>query len=222
VVIVLAAASGSKHQHQTTTASTPLPREASRSPAHSQATHARATALTRCDQNISVSSHATCGFAANVFRAYVDALNAEPGGLHNHSVEATSSITGKTYSMNCSVSGAGSITTCSGGVGAVVTFPLLAAQVYRAPTTKTPAPSTRENAPSGEEEPTTPPSEEGAPGEQDEVGSSSHATDSQFCSEHECIGSFETEGGTIIECSDGSYSHAGGISGACSHHGGEN
>lgn len=57
--------------------------------------------------------------------------------------------------------------------------------------------------------------------EQAEVGSSSHATDAQFCSEHECIGSFTTEGGTVVECSDGTYSHAGGISGACSHHGGE-
>jgi hypothetical protein len=59
-------------------------------------------------------------------------------------------------------------------------------------------------------------------GEHDEVGSPSHSTDSQFCSEHHCIGSFTTEGGTIVECSDGSYSHAGGISGACSSHGGEN
>jgi hypothetical protein len=58
-------------------------------------------------------------------------------------------------------------------------------------------------------------------GGEDEVGSSSHATDAKFCSEHECIGSFTTEGGTVVECSDGTYSHAGGISGACSHHGGE-
>lgn len=58
-------------------------------------------------------------------------------------------------------------------------------------------------------------------GEQDEVGSPSHASDSTFCSEHHCIGSFRTEGGTIVECSDGTYSHAGGLSGACSHHGGE-
>jgi hypothetical protein len=55
----------------------------------------------------------------------------------------------------------------------------------------------------------------------DEVGSSSHATDSEFCEEHECIGSFETEEGSIVECADGTYSHAGGISGACSDHGGE-
>jgi hypothetical protein len=56
---------------------------------------------------------------------------------------------------------------------------------------------------------------------EDEVGSSSHATDGPFCQEHECIGNFEEEEGTIVECSDGSYSHAGGISGACSDHGGE-
>ena len=57
--------------------------------------------------------------------------------------------------------------------------------------------------------------------ETDEVGSSSHAGDAQFCSEHHCIGSFTTEGGTVVECVDETYSHAGGIQGACSHHGGE-
>ena len=57
--------------------------------------------------------------------------------------------------------------------------------------------------------------------EREGVGSSSHAEDSQFCSEHTCIGNFQGEEGTVVKCSDGSYSHAGGISGACSHHGGE-
>jgi hypothetical protein len=61
------------------------------------------------------------------------------------------------------------------------------------------------------------PSSEG----EDEVGSSSHAGDAKFCEEHHCIGSFTTEGGTVVECSDGTYSHAGGIPGACSYHGGE-
>lgn len=58
-------------------------------------------------------------------------------------------------------------------------------------------------------------------GEEDEVGSSSHATDAQFCKEHECEGDFTGEDGTIVECFDGTFSHAGGISGACSGHGGE-
>jgi hypothetical protein len=42
----------------------------------------------------------------------------------------------------------------------------------------------------------------GPSGERDEVKSSSHATDSEFCSEHRCIGSFETEGGMIVECTE--------------------
>jgi hypothetical protein len=33
-------------------------------------------------------------------------------------------------------------------------------------------------------------------------------------------GSFETEGGTVVECFDGTYSDAGGSPGACSHHSG--
>jgi hypothetical protein len=72
---------------------------------------------------------------------------------------------------------------------------------------------------------TLPASSTGSPspgaGQEDDVGSPSHATDSQFCSEHTCIGNFESESGTIVECRDGTFSHAGGISGACSSHGGE-
>ncbi|HUA74255.1 MAG TPA: hypothetical protein VL988_05790 [Solirubrobacteraceae bacterium] len=48
-----------------------------------------------------------------------------------------------------------------------------------------------------------------------------HSDDRSFCSTHECVGEYETEPGTVVECADGSFSHAGGISGACSHHGGE-
>jgi hypothetical protein len=53
------------------------------------------------------------------------------------------------------------------------------------------------------------------------VGSSDHSTDAEFCATHQCIGAFTTEPGTIVQCSDGTYSHSGGISGACSRHGGE-
>jgi hypothetical protein len=62
---------------------------------------------------------------------------------------------------------------------------------------------------------------EGKSGEREGPDSYSHAEDTKFCQEHECIGSFETESGSVVKCSDGTYSHAGGISGACSHHGGE-
>lgn len=55
----------------------------------------------------------------------------------------------------------------------------------------------------------------------EQVGSLDHSTDAQFCAANQCIGAFTTEGGTIVQCVDGTYSHAGGIPGACSHHGGE-
>ncbi len=80
-------------------------------------------------------------------------------------------------------------------------------------------------APATTPEPTpTPPTEtksESNSEAEDEVGSTSHAGDTKFCEEHHCIGEFTTEDGTVVECSDGTYSHAGGISGACSDHGGE-
>lgn len=45
-------------------------------------------------------------------------------------------------------------------------------------------------------------------------------TPSAFCNYFHCIGNFFGEPGYIVECSDGTYSHAGGISGSCSRHGG--
>jgi hypothetical protein len=45
-------------------------------------------------------------------------------------------------------------------------------------------------------------------------------TPGSFCSYFRCEGSFFTETGYIVECQDGTYGHAGGISGSCSSHGG--
>lgn len=44
------------------------------------------------------------------------------------------------------------------------------------------------------------------------------------CDGHPCIGDWQkdaAEGGAVVQCSDSTWSHAGGLSGACSHHGGE-
>jgi hypothetical protein len=44
------------------------------------------------------------------------------------------------------------------------------------------------------------------------------------CDGNPCIGDWEkeaAEGGTVVQCNDATWSHAGGISGACSDHGGE-
>jgi hypothetical protein len=41
-----------------------------------------------------------------------------------------------------------------------------------------------------------------------------------FCDSHDCIPNFDNGNGSIVQCADGTYSHSGGIQGACSHHGG--
>ncbi|EFH87202.1 hypothetical protein Krac_8530 [Ktedonobacter racemifer DSM 44963] len=41
-----------------------------------------------------------------------------------------------------------------------------------------------------------------------------------FCSYFSCISSFWSGGGYVMECNDGMYGKSGGISGSCSHHGG--
>lgn len=91
------------------------------------------------------------------------------------------------------------------------------APVVSAPAPAVPVPApTPTPAPS----PTPTPAPTTAP-EEDHVGSASHAGDAKFCEEHRCIGNFTGEDGTVVECADGTFSHAGGISGACSDHGGE-
>jgi hypothetical protein len=52
-------------------------------------------------------------------------------------------------------------------------------------------------------------------------GSTSHAGDDQFCSTHTCIPNFANGNGSVVQCADGDWSHSGGLSGACSDHGGE-
>jgi hypothetical protein len=49
-----------------------------------------------------------------------------------------------------------------------------------------------------------------------------YGTDSnaRFCLTHHCIGNFGSGNGSIVQCLDGSWSHSGGIQGACSYHGG--
>jgi hypothetical protein len=69
--------------------------------------------------------------------------------------------------------------------------------------------------------PSQPPEESKQP-EAEGAGSLSHSGDAQFCSTHQCIANFSNGRGAVVECKDGEWSHSGGISGACSSHGGEN
>jgi hypothetical protein len=49
---------------------------------------------------------------------------------------------------------------------------------------------------------------------------SAGSEDSSFCDTHDCIPNFDNGNGSVVQCADGTYSHSGGIQGACSHHGG--
>jgi hypothetical protein len=96
------------------------------------------------------------------------------------------------------------------------------------PTTETtpppepaPSPSPPEETPEPEEAPkaeSPPPEAESTP--EPEKGSEPEGKGG-FCSSHACIPNFENGRGYPVECSDGEWSKSGGISGACSGHGGE-
>jgi hypothetical protein len=180
-----------------------------------------------CDSSIVANSNTSCAFAENAFYEAYRSLDFEHSTF---AIEAYSPTTYKNYELFCDHSARLLIGCTSSPLsdGIYVSFPQAAliayteaqAQAYAAsgkagnPPPPAAGSSTNESKASEPEEPK---SDSG----EDEVGSYSHAGDQSFCNSHECIGSFTTESGTIVQCSDGSYSHAGGISGACSHHGGE-
>jgi hypothetical protein len=43
---------------------------------------------------------------------------------------------------------------------------------------------------------------------------------SGFCDRHACIDTFAEGSGSVVQCSDGMWSHSGGVQGACSGHDG--
>jgi hypothetical protein len=119
---------------------------------------------------------------------------------------------------------------CGGCLGGIVTLGIIAlviAALAGGSSSSTPSNTVPESTtPTATEttattEATPPPASSEPTGETDEVGSASHAGDAEFCDEHHCIGDFTTENGTVVECADGTFSHAGGLDGACSDHGGE-
>jgi hypothetical protein len=190
-----------------------------------------------CDPNIVANSNTSCAFAENAFYEAYRSLDFEHSTF---AVEVYSPTTHKNYELSCDHSARLLIGCTSSPLsdGIYVSFPQAAliayteaqAQEYAAsgkagnpsppPVASSPANESKDSEP--EESKDNSGEGDESPGEdEDEIGSSSHSTDAKFCSEHECIGSFTTEDGTVVKCSDGTYSHAGGISGACSDHGGE-
>jgi hypothetical protein len=152
-----------------------------------------------CDANVSADSTTTsCPFAENVFYAYWK--NGRSG-----SFTAYSPATGTTYDVSCS---AGATVACTGGNGAEVHFPAAAVDAY-----------TESQADDFAAHHQTQP---GVPATAASSGDGGTATAStSFCTTHECIPSFDEGNGSIVKCEDGEWSHAGGLPGACSWHGGE-
>jgi len=184
----------SAEEQTTTAASTPAP---------AKTVASKLQATTSCgnegqtDFGVSVNANTSCPFAMAVLKAYVQAGWA-PSTPKAATVSAWSPTTHKSYSMSCAALSSEAIG-CSGANHAYLTFQIAVGSAIASQELEAQR------------------SSEGG----DQVGSLSHATDEQFCEEHECIGSFTSEEGTVVECADGTYSHAGGISGACSDHGGE-
>lgn len=167
--------------------------------------------LSACDPNVSANGSTSCPFAENVFRAYAAQYEIN-GSSSDINVQASSPVTGRSYGMRCHTIAA--VVTCLGGTNARVVFALHAVQVYRPTRSQSPAPT--HSAPPTSVTASAPP-----PAPTEDVGSTSHAGDAQFCSTHSCIPNFPNGNGTVVQCVDGEYSHSGGLSGACSGHGGE-
>jgi hypothetical protein len=195
----------------TATASHATSSKPAEAPDESRSVPVESSAMNTCSRFIRAGTHTSCQFAESVNSAF-QALK-ESDGVPPAAVAAYSPVTHKHYMLRCALIDRRITVECVTGTASVA-FPL---EVSETPQPESPTPPP-ESSGSG-------PGEESSPGssseEEDEVGSPSHAGDQTFCEEHECIGSFTSEEGTVVECSDGTYSHAGGLSGACSDHGGE-
>lgn len=184
-----------------------------------------------CDTNIVANANTSCSLAENIFWEVYEHGGRE--GTTPTAVEAYSPVTQKDYEMDCIRQAV--LIACESspiGAGLFVSFTAAAIQSYTAAQAAAyersgkaghPGPPAADSTPSApESSPSGGPSGGGEESEADEVGSYNHGGDSSFCGEHECIGDFESEEGYVVECQDSTYSHAGGIQGACSDHGGEN
>ena len=141
--------------------------------------------------NITVNQHTSCAFARIVAGEY----NANP----STGFQARSPITGLTYTMHCQRSAG--VVACDDNSNSELAF-------------NGPPPVSTSNAASSATSTSTDQSTEGP-------GSFTYAGDEQFCSAHGCIENFPNGNGYVVQSRDGEWSHSGGISGACSDHGGE-
>jgi hypothetical protein len=205
LLLVIAGVAGKKPSSTSSTATTtvtvaqkPAPQKHRNHGHHRRVVAAQPTSMRHCNATIQAGALTSCLFAKNVF---TDVANSEgQNGSLPASVTAYSPVTHQTYSLTCG--NAGGAVVCTNATGSRVIFPLRAAVSAgpsNPPSQTSPAPAQPVEGP----------------------GSSSHATDAAFCSTHTCIPNFPNGNGTVVQCVDGEWSHSGGLSGACSDHGGE-
>jgi hypothetical protein len=199
--------------------STPTTQRMAARKAHTRARAAKpkAPTHTQCDANIRVkTATTTCPFAQNIFLAYWTSQNYDDFQLSAYSPAA-----GRDFAVDCA---SGQTVVCTAGDGAEVSFPQGAADAYSlsqakryvsshdvgdvfpwsggggssdaAPSASTSSPPTRSSTPSY----SVPDTSSTPPGAN--------------------IPNYDEGRGYRVQCADGTFSHSGGIQGACSHHGG--
>ena len=200
----------------TTTSETPasLPANSTSAPAPTATAHSTPVpnGFTRCNTNITAKTGTTtCPFAHNVFYAYW--RHGSP------SIRAYSPATGVTYRLRCDAT-AGRVT-CTANDGAVVRFSTASIDHYTSANARAYAGSHdlgHASTPSVRA-PETPPSDP-PPVVAPPASPPADTGTEDFCTTHDCIPNYPNGNGSTVQCSDGSFSHSGGIQGACSHHGG--
>lgn len=195
----------------TATASRPASSKPKEARSESRRLPVESSVMKTCAGLIRAGSHTSCQFAGNVAAAFQ--ARKESAGVPPAVIIAYSPVTHEHYKLNCVLIDQRTTVECVTGTASMA-FPLNTSETRQS---ESPAPPSESSSSGPSEEP----SQASGSEEEDQVGSPSHAGDQKFCEEHECIGDFTSEEGTVVECSDGTYSHAGGLSGACSDHGGE-
>jgi hypothetical protein len=189
--------------------------------ANSESAHRAASGYKRCDANIRAKRvTTTCGFAENAFYAYFIGSGAT-------TLRVYSPATGRTFTTRCSEGTA--TVTCRTADGGVVKFRQSAIAAYSDDQAGAFA-AAHEVGDSGVVDAATSASS-GSSGSSSSDDTYSNPYDSPdttvdpgddpaFCDTHDCIPNYPNGNGSTVQCADGSYSHSGGIQGACSHHGG--
>ncbi len=179
----------------------------SRSPALARARRAhprpRSSGFVHCDPNIEARAETTtCRFAENTFYEYW--ASDQAGAIQVYSPAA-----GATYDTACRTTG--EYVVCTTDDGGAVRFSRASVDRYSQDQAdryvqKSDLGPGSDSSSGPDEAPPSPPPDP--------------SNDSSFCDTHDCIPNYGNGNGDTVQCADGTYSHSGGIQGACSHHGG--